>query len=100
MNPITTVTPRLVNQIRYDQFQQFLGNGAEVNNYFRGKALELFPTTTTNEILIDIPAFEQRTNVKPATGLDRQRAYDRHRDRQQLDLAIPYCPLFLVGIRL
>jgi hypothetical protein len=67
MNPITTVTPRLVNQIRYDQFQQFLGNGAEVNNYFGGKALELIPTTT-NEILINIPAFEQRTNVKPATG--------------------------------
>ena len=67
MNPITTVTPRLVNRIRYDQFQQFLGNGAEVNNYFGGKALELIPTTT-NEILINIPAFEQRTNVKPATG--------------------------------
>jgi hypothetical protein len=67
MNPITTVTPRLVNQIRYDQFQQFLGNGAEVNNYFGGKALELIPTTT-NEILINIPAFEQRKNVKPATG--------------------------------
>jgi hypothetical protein len=70
MNPITTVTPRLVNQIRYDQFQQFLGNGAEVNNYFGGKALELIPTTT-NEILINIPAFEQRTNVKPATVKDR-----------------------------
>jgi hypothetical protein len=71
MNPITTVTPRLVNQIRYDQFQQFLGNGAEVNNYFGGKGLELIPTTT-NEILINVPAFEQRlpegSKVKPATG--------------------------------
>jgi len=67
MNPITTVTPRLVNQIRYDQSQLFLGNGAQINNYFGGKALELIPTTT-NEILINVPAFLQRTNVNPATG--------------------------------
>src|SRR5580704_769670 len=74
MTPITTVTPRLEQEYRYDQFQQFLGNGAEVNNYFGGKGLELIPTTT-NEILINVPAFEQRTqvvrkglNVAPATG--------------------------------
>ena len=71
MNPITTVTPRLVNQIRYDQSQQFLQNGAEVNNYFFGKGLELIPTTT-NEILINVPNFEQRlpegSKVEPATG--------------------------------
>jgi hypothetical protein len=74
MTPITTVTPRLEQEYRYDQFQQFLGNGAEVNNYFTGKGLELIPTTT-NEILINVPAFEQRTqvirkgmNVSPATG--------------------------------
>ncbi|MGH6813038.1 MAG: hypothetical protein ACREDM_12095 [Methylocella sp.] len=67
MTPITTVTPRLEEEYRYDQFQQFLGNGAEVNNYFGGKGLELIPTTT-NEILINVPAFEQRRNVKPATG--------------------------------
>lgn len=67
MTPITTVTPRLEEEYRYDQFQQFLGNGAEVNNYFGGKGLELIPTTT-NEILVGVPAFEQRTNVKPATG--------------------------------
>src|SRR3984893_12511510 len=72
--PITTVTPRLEEEFRYDQFQQFLGNGAEVNNYFGGKGLELIPTTT-NEMLINVPAFEQRTqgvrkgmNVAPATG--------------------------------
>lgn len=49
MTPITTVTPRLEEEFRYDQFQQFLGNGAEVNNYFGGKGLELIPTTS-NEI--------------------------------------------------
>jgi len=67
MTPITTVTPRLEEEYRYDQFQQFLQNGAEVNNYFGGKGLELIPTTT-NEILINVPAFEQRLNHEPATG--------------------------------
>ncbi len=74
MTPITTVTPRLEQEYRYDQTQQFLQNGAEINNYFTGKGLELIPTTT-NEILINVPAFEQRTPfvrkgkiVAPATG--------------------------------
>jgi hypothetical protein len=71
MTPITTVTPRLEQEYRYDQFQQFLQNGAEINNYFGGKGLELIPTTT-NEVLINVPAFEQRlpegSKVKPATG--------------------------------
>jgi hypothetical protein len=71
MTPITTVTPRLEQEFRYDQSQQFLQNGAEVNNYFSGKGLELMPTTT-NEILINVPNFEQRlpegSKVKPATG--------------------------------
>jgi hypothetical protein len=70
LDVITTVTPWLEEEYRYDQFQQFLGNGAEVNNYFGGKGLELIPTT--NEILINVPAFEQRlpegSKVKPATG--------------------------------
>ncbi len=71
MTPITTVTPRLEQEFRYDQMQQFLQNGAEIDNYFSGKGLELIPTET-NEILINVPAFEQRipegTKVKPATG--------------------------------
>jgi hypothetical protein len=71
MTPITTVTARLEQEYRYDQSQQFLQNGAEVNNYFSGKGLELIPTTT-NEILINVPNFEQRlpegSKVKPATG--------------------------------
>ena len=71
MTPITTVTPRLEQEYRYDQTQQFLQNGAEINNYFNGKGLELIPTET-NEILINVAPFMQRfsegTKVKPATG--------------------------------
>lgn len=72
MTPITTVTPRLEQEYRYDQYQEFTQNGAEINNYFAGKGLELIPTTT-NEILINVPAFQQRlpqgtSKVTPATG--------------------------------
>lgn len=71
MTPITTVTPRLEQEYRYDQYQEFLQNGSEINNYFAGKGLELIPTEY-NEILINVPPFQQRlpegTKVKPATG--------------------------------
>ena len=71
MTPITTVTLRLEQEYRYDQSQQYLQNGAEINNYFSGKGLELIPTTT-NEILINVPNYEQRlpegSKVAPATG--------------------------------
>jgi hypothetical protein len=67
MTPITTVTPRLEQEYRYDQSQQYLQNGGELNNYFSGKGLELIPTTT-NEILINVPNFEQRLYHEPATG--------------------------------
>lgn len=71
MTPITTVTPRLEQEFRYDQNQQFLQNGAQIDNYFSGKGLELIPTET-NEILINVPALMRRDpeggKVKPATG--------------------------------
>lgn len=71
MTPLTTITPRMEQEFRYDQYQEFLQNGSEINNYFAGKGLELIPTVT-NEILINVPGFEQRSKggstVSPATG--------------------------------
>jgi hypothetical protein len=73
MTPITTVTPRLEEEFRYDQYQEQTQTGAEINSYFAGKGLELIPTET-NEVLINVPAFEQRipngpgSTVTPATG--------------------------------
>jgi hypothetical protein len=43
MTPITTVTPRLEQEFRYDQFQQFLQNGAQIDNYFGGKGWNSSP---------------------------------------------------------
>ncbi len=53
--------------MRYDQFFQTLGNGANIDNFGGGKGLELIPTTT-NEVIIGVPAYEERSIVKPVSG--------------------------------
>src|ERR1700730_17349325 len=67
MTPITTVTPRLEEEYRYDQSQQFLQNGSEINNYFAGKGLELIPTET-NEILINVPVLSSGCRKEEGTS--------------------------------
>ncbi|MBN9509738.1 MAG: hypothetical protein J0I21_11585 [Alphaproteobacteria bacterium] len=67
MTPLVTVTPRLEQEVRYDQYWQSLGNGADVDSYGSGKGLELIPTTT-NEVLINVPAYLVRTEHNPASG--------------------------------
>ena len=59
MTPLVTVTPRLEEEVRYDQFWQHLGNGGSLQNYDGGKGLELIPTTT-NEVILNLPPFEER----------------------------------------
>ncbi len=67
MTPLVTVTPRLEQEFRYDQLFEQLGNGAQIANFDNGKGLELIPTTT-NELLFNLPAYQERTIVKPAQG--------------------------------
>ncbi len=67
MTPIATVTPRLEQEIRYDQYWQNLGNGASLDTFGSGRGLELIPTTT-NEVLINPPAYQERYNKRPASG--------------------------------
>ncbi|MGC2127589.1 MAG: hypothetical protein WA649_07405 [Methylovirgula sp.] len=67
MTPLATVTPRLEEEIRYDQSFQQLGSGAEVTNFGGGKGLEFIPTTM-NEVLINIPNYEERYVKSPAYG--------------------------------
>ncbi len=68
ITPLVTVTPRLEEEVRYDQLAQHLGNGATIDSYGGGKGLELIPTTT-NEIILNAPPYLSRSNVKPAAGL-------------------------------
>ncbi len=67
MTPLATVTPRLEQEIRYDQSFQQAGNGAEITNFGSGKGLEFIPTTM-NEVLINIPNYEERYVKSPAHG--------------------------------
>jgi hypothetical protein len=67
MSPLVTVTPVLVQQVRYDQYWENQGNGGAVDVFGAGKGLELIPTTT-NEILINPPAYQERYNKRPASG--------------------------------
>ena len=44
-----------------------MGNGEHLNVYDGGKGFEFIPTMT-NEILINLPPYEERTHVKQASG--------------------------------
>jgi hypothetical protein len=73
MTPLVTVTPRLEQEIRYDQYWEWRGNGSQLDIFDSGKGLELIPTTT-NEVLINPPAYQEKLNVAhPVAGwLDDQ----------------------------
>jgi hypothetical protein len=59
MTPLVTVTPRLEEEIRYDQYWEHLPNGGSLHNFDTGKGLELIPTTT-NEVIIGVPPYMDR----------------------------------------
>ncbi len=67
MTPIVTVTPRLEEEFRYDQYWEKLGNGADLTSFDAGKGLELIPTTS-NEVILNLPPYIDRTIKKPAEG--------------------------------
>jgi hypothetical protein len=69
MTPIVTVTPRLEEEFRYDQYWEKLGNGADLTNFDAGKGLELIPTTS-NEVILNLPPYIDRTIKKPAEGFN------------------------------
>jgi hypothetical protein len=60
---VAQVTQRLEQEVRYDQFWQYRGNGQQQNVFDGGKGLELIPTAT-NEVLINPPAYQERVNAK------------------------------------
>lgn len=49
MTPLMTVTPRLEEEFRYDQYFERTNTGSDIASFDAGKGLELIPTTT-NEI--------------------------------------------------
>jgi hypothetical protein len=67
MTPLMTVTPRLEQEFRYDQYWEHTSTGADIGSFDSGKGLELIPTTT-NEVILNLPPYDERTNKSPASG--------------------------------
>lgn len=59
--PLVTVTPLLIQQVRFDTYVEHAGNGADITNLDNGKGLELIPTEM-NEVQIGLPPYVIRTN--------------------------------------
>jgi hypothetical protein len=60
ITPLVTVTPRLEEELRYDQFFQANAHGVATDNYGGGKGLELIPFQNT-EVVLGIPAWLAHT---------------------------------------
>ena len=56
MTPVVTVTPRLEQELRYDQSFQSMQHGQLTTNYGSGKGLELIPWETV-EVILGIPNY-------------------------------------------
>jgi len=59
ITPITTVTPRLEEELRYDQSWETTSSGTHLTSYGVGKGLELIPAENI-EIILGIPAWQSR----------------------------------------
>ncbi len=69
MTPLVTVTPRLEEEVRYDQYWETQPTGASLHIYDDNKGVELIPTTT-NEVIFTLPAYEEQQlgSNRPVTG--------------------------------
>ena len=63
ITPLVTVTPRLEQELRYDQSWQRLPGGNTLANYDTGKGLEIIPVDPV-EVIIGAPPWETE-NTKP-----------------------------------
>ena len=58
VTPLVTVTPRLEEEYRYDQFFQSMRDGVWTNNFGGGKGVELIPFQNT-EVIVGVPAYSE-----------------------------------------
>lgn len=61
VTPLVTVTPRLEQELRYDQFWESSAKGFWLDSYGCGKGLELIPMQNVEGIL-GIPAYQVHSN--------------------------------------
>jgi len=68
MTPLATVTPRLEEEFRYDQFWETLPHGSgTLENFDGGKGLELIPAEHV-EVIIGLPPYQERGDNERAYG--------------------------------
>jgi len=70
ITPLVTVTPRLEEEVRYDQLWQANPHGVATDNFGAGKGLELIPFQNT-EIILGVPAWIAHNGSASAGGRER-----------------------------
>ena len=78
ITPLVTVTPRLEQELRYDQIWQNRPNGQTLNSFGGGKGLELIPTENT-EVILGIPAWQSRNFPSGTDGFADQNLLLKYR---------------------
>ena len=67
ITPLVTVTPRLEEELRYDQYFESMRDGVATNNFGAGKGVELIPFQNT-EVIIGVPGFLTRNTPRGTDG--------------------------------
>jgi hypothetical protein len=67
ITPLATTTPRLEEEVRYDQLWQVNPKGVTTNNYDGGKGLELIPFEKV-EVIFNVPPYLDHNNPKVKNG--------------------------------
>ena len=76
--PVVTVTPRLEQEFRYDQFWEYGTEGHELNSYGGGKGIEFIPAQNI-EVILGIPAYGTRDNPGGTGGFSDENLLLKYR---------------------
>jgi hypothetical protein len=76
--PVVTVTPRLEQEFRYDQFWQSAPQGRVTNNYGGGKGFEFIPADNI-EVIVGVPAYETRDRPAGTGGFSDENLLFKYR---------------------
>src|ERR1700690_3558773 len=67
VTPLATTTPRLEEELRYDQLWQEKAKGGTTNNYDGGKGLELIPFEKV-EVIFNLPPYIDHNSPTAKNG--------------------------------
>jgi hypothetical protein len=67
ITPVATTTPRLEEELRYDQLWQVNNEGATTNNFDGGKGLELIPFEKV-EVIFNVPPYLDHNSATTKDG--------------------------------